>query len=353
VERKQLHARIDKLKGQTDNETGFPALLQATSELRKAQDEEASLHDKMRKQRVALHGAQAQHADAQRAVGELKQQLDRDADPGAMLDSMRRETSHLTMEVTSQLPTQIAEKRQLLDVLYEQNAEPVRSQGELEELGGEVSALQRRNGQMLEAINNAMEDSGNSTLKMTTNRVRTVMAKVAKKEDSLGAYADEKKELEMQAASLEHRNAALSGGSGMTREQHTRFVEGLRAKTADYRPKKAALSATSSELVVLHRTAQILRERDANYDDFLNRQEKKRGVEGFRETQAKLEAAAEQASFLNSAKEATLDEISDMVMRINAEIKSKKAELSPMMEELRKLRNKYVERGRCCCCCCY
>ena len=79
-------------------------------------------------------------------------------------------------------------------------------------------------------------------------------------------------------------------------------------------------------------------------DDLLNKQlgqvESKHGVAGYRSTQEELEKVSEQMSSLNTLKGDTLEDMSSLVQRLTLRINEKKNELSPIIKELRPLRQK-------------
>merc|ERR1711988_623157 len=104
---------------------------------------------------------------------------------------------------------------------------------------------------------------------------------------------------------------------------------------------KQELAALRAESVVLHRTEQILKGRDSNLEDFLQKLEAKRGVKGYRETQEKLEKAAENNRAIDETKESTLEEISEMVRSITNQLKERKAVLAPQIKTLRDVRKVY------------
>jgi intraflagellar transport protein 81 len=103
------------------------------------------------------------------------------------------------------------------------------------------------------------------------------------------------------------------------------------------------ISSLRNELVILQRTEQILKSRDKNLDEFLTALEKKKGVEGVRETQRQLIEMSEKTAAVDQLKGATLEEISAMVEQIGREFKNKQMQLQPMMTELKSLRQEYME----------
>ena len=84
-----------------------------------------------------------------------------------------------------------------------------------------------------------------------------------------------------------------------------------------------------------------MRGRVANLDLFLSELEQRKGVRGYRDTQDKIERAAEQTAEVDQMKEKTLEEISNMVRTITQQLKEKKKDLAPQIKKLRDVRNQY------------
>lgn len=68
--------------------------------------------------------------------------------------------------------------------------------------------------------------------------------------------------------------------------------------------------------------------------------EKKKGVAGYRETQEELEKVSSMKSELDEMKGRTLDDMSEMVRRLHAEIADRRNTLAPILREIRPLREK-------------
>ena len=93
----------------------------------------------------------------------------------------------------------------------------------------------------------------------------------------------------------------------------------------------------------LHRTEQILRGRATDIDAFNAEQESRKGVQGYRGVQDKLEAASERTAEVDKIKEGTLEEISAIVRDISAQLREKKSLLAPQIKKLREKRNEYQQ----------
>jgi len=103
------------------------------------------------------------------------------------------------------------------------------------------------------------------------------------------------------------------------------------------------LAGLRAELVVLQRTEQILKSRHKNLDDFLSDLEKKKGVEGYRDTQRALIEMSEKAAEVDQMKGSTLEEISTMVEMIGREFRTKQSQLQPLIQDLKTARQEYMD----------
>ena len=72
--------------------------------------------------------------------------------------------------------------------------------------------------------------------------------------------------------------------------------------------------------------------------------EKKAGVAGYRETQENLEKVSATKSELDEVKGRTLEDMSEMVRRMHAEIAERRNVLAPILREIRPLRERQQVR---------
>merc|ERR1712203_777358 len=99
-------------------------------------------------------------------------------------------------------------------------------------------------------------------------------------------------------------------------------------KSTRFKRLKAELSEVRHEVAVLVRTEMILKDKDPT-------------PAGMRETEAMLEKASVDKSQVDRAKGKTLDEISAIVRKINAQLKEKKNKLAPQIKALRSVRQSF------------
>ncbi|CAM9161673.1 unnamed protein product, partial [Lampetra fluviatilis] len=129
------------------------------------------------------------------------------------------------------------------------------------------------------------------------------------------------------------------------RQQFKRYVARLRSKNTLYKRQKQQLWDSRAELGVLTRTRDLLAQRLGTATQRLLALEERRGVAGFSEAQDDLEKVSRTKQHHDEAKAQTLGDMSHMVRELNALITDKKAALSPVIKELRPLRQHCQELG--------
>jgi hypothetical protein len=125
-ERGQLIEKVAGLKKKTADIKGFGPLLQATSSLRKEQEEETKLGERMQEQRMALVGAERRYADVNRKLAETRASIRDDISAEAVLDAARRENADLRHLVRKALPASIDARRETLGRLHKMLSEPAK-----------------------------------------------------------------------------------------------------------------------------------------------------------------------------------------------------------------------------------
>ena len=98
-----------------------------------------------------------------------------------------------------------------------------------------------------------------------------------------------------------------------------------------------------NEIAVLERTEALLKSRDSNLKEYLEDLERKKGIEGYSATQDRLEDVASNKQRVDQRKEATLEEISRLVMDISNQLNAKKNKLAPQIKDLRTARQSFME----------
>lgn len=92
-ERTQLIQKINIFKNKNTDKPEFQALLQVTNQLRREQEEEARLTEKLQIQRQQLDYSDQQLLMAQQRLIDARKSLNEDHSPEEMLENLRNEVS--------------------------------------------------------------------------------------------------------------------------------------------------------------------------------------------------------------------------------------------------------------------
>ena len=352
-ERRQLQDRIEKLKGNNRNEIAFPAMLAATSAMRQEQDEEVRLQEKMREQRHLLDLAEQRFHETQRRLSALKSSATGGHSAEAILKELQKDVQETAKVIRGDMAGERNRLQETIDRLERQRLEPSRSVEDVERMRAQVRQLKRQKDELRESVEKAMNGRGDNKLGMFRQHANMAAAKLSQKEEEVESRLKDlnKSRAEVEELEAKVNDIAAAAGGGMvgpngrqmTREEFKEDGAQLREKSNSYKVAKATLASLRAESVVLHRTEQILKGRDRNLEEFLNQQEAKAGVTGYRDAQSKLEAASEQTASVDDMKGQTLDEISEIVKTINQNLEEKKTKLKPLIKELKDVRKQYQE----------
>lgn len=250
-----------------------------TSELRKEQEEEARIHDRIREHRQALHEAEARHSAASKRLAETRTQGIQNASAEELLARLQREVREINSEQEA-TQNMLNEKLNHLEklkgwessdrVTTEDDVRAKRSQ--LRDMESEVATLQERLDAALERNNN---------LSVFRQAANIAFTKLRDKEAEYERLAEEKRSLQRQIESKEAELDAQAKQSGakIGKRDLKKFGAQVKEKIETYKRMRDEISQLRNELVVLQRTEQILRSRDKNLEDFLSNLEKKMGIE--------------------------------------------------------------------------
>merc|ERR1719162_1648501 len=205
--------------------------------------------------------------------------------------------------------------------------DPAVTKSDIDNLDGEIGAMQTEIQNLETKINEQNQDSRLAVYKQQANLV-------AKKKDLV---LKEKKQLEEERDALsktlsekEREYEQMKGHKFMKRDEFKNYAASLRDKSAKFKRLKAGLADLRHEVAVLTRSEQILQVKDPT-------------PSGMREAEAALEKTSVEKSQVDKAKGKTLDEISSIVQKINAQLKDKKNKLAPQIKALRSVRQNFQQ----------
>lgn len=328
-EREQLAQKIQHLRQKSEKDEGFQALLQVTSMLRKEQEEEARLHEKLAEQRFALEQTEQTYIERSARLREMReaQHQDGETNAEAMLKVLRSEV-HKGRDALMRVRRETEDKLDRLREIDSALSETAQvSKSDIDNLENEISGMQNKVQDLEQKIEEHNQDPRLAVYRQQANLV------AKKKEERLKEkrqIEEERDGLSKELSTKEREYEQMKGHKFMKRDEFKKYAESLREKSGKFKRLKTELSELRHEVAVLLRTEQLLQAKDPT-------------PVGLRETEAKLEKASVEKSHVDKAKGKTLDEISAIVQKINQQLKEKKNKLAPQIKALRSVRQNFQQ----------
>ncbi|TYZ60263.1 hypothetical protein PybrP1_008494 [[Pythium] brassicae (nom. inval.)] len=342
-EAQQLQEKIGALKKKTAGEGGFQDILEATSALRKEQEEQAKLAERKHDQVLALALVEKRVREGEQRLADLRASLSHETPPEQLFEHLQAQVERNRDILVAKFPLEFKLQQETLQRLERALAEPPKSEADIADMEDELASLKHSIQHFQAQVAEAHKAAGDDKLGIYRQHASVQAKKLAAKEDELEGLRAEKAALLKQLEALEAKLSELSGARFMSRDEYKQYANSLRNKMNQYKKVKAELAELTAESVVLHRTEQLLKSKDADLDGFLKDLEAKKGVSGFLATQEQLESVSERNAQVNKLKGETLEEISRIVTDINQTLKERKNQLAPQIKELRAVRQRYQE----------
>ena len=333
-------AKINLFKNKNTNKPEFQALLEATNLLRREQEEEAKLGEKLRMQHQQLEWTEQQLIATQQRLIEAKKSLSIDNTPEQMLMGLRAEVKKNRDLCNERLANEINDKKNKLDQIQQLLAEPPVPQSELNKLENTVVML-RRAVQNLEDKLAREVNPDEDKLAMYKKQANLVAKKKEKIMEDLKKLEEEKAGLEKDIQRKEQEIQKVKGPNYKSADDFKQYAAGLRDKTTKFKKLKDEMKEIKAEASILQRTEQIVRAKKAEYEAQLKQVEARLGVLGYTDTKQKLEEISEKKEGIDEQKGKTLEEISAIVQKLQVQIQTKRSKLAPLVEDLKKLREQY------------
>lgn len=173
AEREQLEQKIIHLKMKSERDDGFKVLLQVTSMLRKEQEEEARLGEKLGEQRHQLEQTEQTYIERSahlRQMRDAQQQNGGEGSAEAMLKMLRSEVQK-NRDALSRVRRETEEKMIRLKELDAALSDPAVSKQDIDDLEGTINGMQADIHGLEQKISDQNQDSRLSVYKQQANLV--------------------------------------------------------------------------------------------------------------------------------------------------------------------------------------
>lgn len=246
--------------------------------MRKEQENEVMIHERLREHRKAAQEADVRYSDASKRLSSLKNSGVQSQSAEQILNKLQQDVKELN-DKREVIERSVVEKEMHLEKLsgWDSNDrvttdEDVRAKREaIRDLQADFRSLQ-------EKLDAALER--NAKLVVFRQASTTAQKKFREKEDEVEKLSEEIRKLNKQIEDKENElRGQGKGGGKLAKRDLKQYGAVVREKIEKYKKMREELALLRSELVVLQRTEQILKSRHKNLDEFLADLEKQRGIE--------------------------------------------------------------------------
>ncbi|NXM67517.1 IFT81 protein, partial [Serilophus lunatus] len=340
-EKDQLVKRVERLKRRVETVQNHQRMLEIARQLRLEKEREESLAQQKQEQKSQLFHAEQR---LQRAQLQLKEMQDAVADskPESLMKKLEEEINFNSYLVTEKLPRELESKKTSVYFLQKVVAEPAMTQSDLTALESEINEVNAQMNQLIEKRMMKYEPT-DSKFSMYRQQASIISRKKEAKAEELQAAKEEMSILERQVQQKSSQAHELEGSEVLTEDEFKQYVNKLRSKNTLYKKKRLEIAEITAECGILQRTEELLKQHHEAIQQQLQATEEKKGISGYSYTQEELERVSAVKSEMDEMKGQTLDNMSEMVKKLNAVVAEKKASLAPVIKELRQLRQKCQE----------
>ncbi|KAM9811131.1 intraflagellar transport protein 81 homolog [Neosynchiropus ocellatus] len=340
-EKDQLIKRVERLRKRVESVSNHQRMLEQARQLRVEKEREESLANQKQEQKNQLFQAEQRLQRSQQQLKDLRQAAS-DNNPESLMRRLEEEIKINSYMVSEKLPKELEGMRHTVQYLQKVASEPAMGHADLQELEDKIKEVDAQINQLIERKmlrSDPMDD------KLTLYRQQASII-VRKKEAKAEELQEAREELAAVERELRQRNNQTQSSDGeevIRDDELKRMVARMRSKGTVYKKKRQEIAEMKAEYGVLQRTEEILQQRHETVLEKLKTMEAEKGIAGYSNTQEELERVSAIKSELDEKKGRTLDDMSEMVKKLNAMIVEKKSALAPIIKELRSLRQRCQE----------
>ncbi|XP_023576442.1 intraflagellar transport protein 81 homolog, partial [Octodon degus] len=315
-EKDQLIKRVERLKKRVETVPNHQQMLKIARQLRVEKEREESL---------------AQHKQEQKNQNNM-----------GLMKRLEEEIKFNSYIVTEKLPKELENKKKELHFLQKVVSEPAMGHADLLELESKINEVNTQINQLIEKKMMRTEPA-EGKLSLYRQQASIISHKKEAKAEELQETKEKLANLEREVSAKRNQIREFDGTEVLKGDEFKRYVSKLRSKSTVFKKKHQIIAEFKAEFGLLQRTEELLKQRHENIQRQLQAMEEKRGVSGYSYTQEELERVSALKSEVDELKGRTLDDMSDMVKKLNSLVSEKKSALAPVIKELRQLRQKCQE----------
>ncbi|XP_066871140.1 intraflagellar transport protein 81 homolog isoform X3 [Kogia breviceps] len=340
-EKDQLIKRVERLKKRVETVQNHQRMLKIARQLRVEKEREEFLAQQKQEQKNQLfHAVQR----LQRIQNQLKsmRHAAADAKPESLMKRLEEEIKFNSYMVTEKFPKELENKKKELHFLQKVVSEPAMGHSDLLELESKINEINTQISQLIEK-KMMRNEPVEGKLSLYRQQASIISRKKEAKAEELQEAKEKVANLEREVSVKTNQTREFDGTEVLKGDEFKRYVSKLRSKSTVFKKKHQIIAEFKAEFGLLQRTEELLKQRHENIQHQLQTIEEKKGISGYSYTQEELERVSALKSEVDEVKGRTLDDMSEMVKRLNSLVSEKKSALAPVIKELRQLRQKCQE----------
>uniref|UniRef100_A0A2I3GQ00 Intraflagellar transport protein 81 homolog n=1 Tax=Nomascus leucogenys TaxID=61853 RepID=A0A2I3GQ00_NOMLE len=340
-ENDQLIKRVEHLKKRVETAQNHQWMLKIARQLRVEKETEEYLAQQKQEQKNQLfHAVQR----LQRVQNQLKSmcQAAADAKPESLMKRLEEEIKFNLYMVTEKFPKELENKKKELHFLQKVVSEPAMGHSDLLELESKINEINTEINQLVEKKMMRNEPIEGKLL-LYRQQASIISRKKEAKAEELQEAKEKLANLEREASVKRNQTREFDGTEVLKGDEFKQYVNKLRSKSTVFKKKHHIIAELKAEFGLLQRTEELLKQHHENIQQQLQTMEEKKSISGYSYTQEELERISALKSEVDEMKGRTLDDMSEMVKKLNSLVSEKKSALASVIKELRWLRQKCEE----------
>ncbi|KAM7017665.1 intraflagellar transport protein 81 homolog [Tautogolabrus adspersus] len=335
-EKDQLIKRVERLKKRVESVASHQRMLEQARQLRVEKEREESLTHQKQEQKNQLFQAEQRLQRSQQQLKDLRQSAS-DANPESLMKRLEEEIRINSYMVSEKLPKELEGMRRTVQYLQKIASEPAMGQADLQELEDRIKGVDSQINQLIEKRMMRI-DPMDDKLALYRQQASIIIRRKESKAEELREAREDLAAAERELRQRSNQSQTSDGEEVIRGDELKRLVMKLRSKGTMYKKKRQEMAELKAEFGVLQRTEEILKQRHETVQEKLQTLEAEKGITGYSTTQEELERVSAIKSELDEKKGRTLDDMSEMVKKLNSLIVEKRSALAPIIKELRSLR---------------
>ncbi|XP_003448643.1 intraflagellar transport protein 81 homolog [Oreochromis niloticus] len=343
-EKDQLIKRVERLKKRVESVSNHQRMLEQARQLRVEKEREEALTHQKQEQKNQLFQAEQRRLRSEQQLKDLRQAA-ADANPESLMKRLEEEIKINSYMVSEKLPKELEGMRRTVQFLQKVASEPAMGQADLQELEDKIKEADSRINQLIEK-RMMRYDPMDDKLSLYRQQASIIARRKESKAEELQEAREELAAAERELRQRTNQTQGSDGEEVIRGDEMKRLVAKLRSKGTVYKKKRQEIAELKADYGVVQRTEEILKQRHDAVQQKLQTVEAEKGISGYSDTQEELERVSAIKSELDEKKGRTLDDMSEMVKKLNSMIVEKKSALAPIIKELRSLRQQSQELGQ-------